>query len=107
MSRETEDLLRTALAAAVPICIHDLQRRGGANEDDFARARAFSWKLAEHGDDLQYGGKPGIAAKLFQGVAENIAVLAFCPGGITFLGMHFEAKETKNQCRTTATTASH
>lgn len=95
VSQANELLLATALEVAVPLCIHNLQCRGGVTEDILEQARKTSWELAGHGDNLLYRGKKrGETARLFQQVAEAIAVLAFCPGGITIFGLHFEASVT-------------
>ena len=85
----TDALLRTALAAAVPLWIHDLQ---GTPWDVLqARAPVCAQVIAEHGDDILYASRvKGATAKAFNALAEALAVLSFVPGGVTFLGLHFE-----------------
>lgn len=66
--REEEPrLLAIALSAAVPLWIEELKKRPGA--DVLERAKICG-----------------------QHIAEGIACLAFAPGGVRLLGMHFEAK---------------
>jgi hypothetical protein len=46
--------------------------------------------IAHKGDVLQYGGKRGEAADVFNHLAKGLAAAAFQPGGVTFAGLHFE-----------------
>lgn len=48
--------------------------------DELARAVAFD-----------RSGKPGKGARAFNAIAEGLAALSFGHGGVTWLGMHFEA----------------
>jgi hypothetical protein len=58
------------------------------------RREALAFYIGAHGDVLQYGGgKRGEAAKAFNVLAEGLALLSFCPGGVKFAGMHFGAPE--------------
>ena len=87
-----ETPLALTLALAVPLLIAELAQRGGPTAEDYARVASYADDLAFHGDDLLYVSRqPGETALRFQQVAEAIAVLAFCPGGITVFGLHFEA----------------
>jgi hypothetical protein len=87
-----ETLLAQTLALAVPLLITEIAQRGGPTDEDYARIASYTDDLAVHGDDLLYASrKPGETARRFQQVAEAIAVLSFCPGGITVFGLHFEA----------------
>jgi len=89
--------LPTAMAAAVPLHIMQLKEKGGPNADDMAEAQKTSGMLGERGDVLLFGpgkkGKKGECADLFNRTARAIAVLSFCPGGITIFGYHFEAEK--------------
>jgi hypothetical protein len=86
-------LLRIALSASVPLRIADFQRRGGPDDADFERIRGFAQVLGEKGDVLQFGGKKkGEPAALFNQLADALAVMAFCPGGVKFGDEHWEAK---------------
>lgn len=79
------------LSCSVPLRIMEMLRKGGPTDLDYELARNFRDALAEHGDTLLYGGKPGEAASLANRLAHAIAVLAFSPGGIIIFGQHFEA----------------
>lgn len=84
-------LMRLHLEAMVPFAIHDLAKAGGPSEQHFARARnVLAWDIAESGDALLYRVK-GKTSEMMSKLIEGIAILSFCPGGIDFLGLHFEA----------------
>lgn len=83
--------LAVMLDCAVPLYIAELEARGGPDDADIEAARAFSSVLAARGDVLLYGGKPGEAGGLADRAARGVAVLAFCPGGVTLFGRHWEA----------------
>lgn len=88
-----EVLLRTALSAAVPLRILELKVRGGPDDFDRERVQGFSDILGSRGDQLLYRSKKkGETAEMFNGLADALAVMAFVPGGVKFLGMHFEEK---------------
>jgi hypothetical protein len=57
------------------------------------RAQECGQVVAEKGDIIQFRSKKkGETAEAFNRLAEGIAALAFAPGGVTFLGDHWEAK---------------
>lgn len=85
--------LQAYLDAAVPLYIAALIDQGGPDDTDIEAARAFGRDLAERGDVMLYGGKPGEASELADDCAKSIAILAFAPGGITVFGRHWEAGE--------------
>ena len=86
------DNLYIALSAAVPLHIMILQVRGGPTDVDLQVAREASCLLGEKGDLLMFrGGKRGETARVFNALAKSLAVLAFCPGGVTLFGQHWEA----------------
>jgi hypothetical protein len=76
-------LLLDMLALAVPLRILEYEKVGGPTEPDLARTQSFGIVLAEKGDVLLFGGKKkGEAAELFNRLADAVAVMAFCPGGV-------------------------
>lgn len=84
------------LTAAVPLWIHQL-----AHLDEHTRDRQRMWWAAEAadavaygGDALQFGGKRGEAAKVFNHLARGLAAAAFNPGGITAFGEHWCVNHT-------------
>lgn len=86
------ELLRISLSAAVPIWILQLQRVSSP-EDIIKRASRCGQIIAEKGDIIQFRSKKkGESAMAFNALAEGLACLAFAPGGVDFMGMHFEAK---------------
>ena len=86
-----DNLLTLTLEVAVPLRIAELRAAGGPSEADYAEARAFGPVLGAKGDVLQFGGKKGEAAALFNKTARALAILAFCPGGVKFAGSHWQA----------------
>ena len=94
----TDDLLRIALSAAVPLRIMALHARGGPSDFDVRMAREGSQLIGEKGDLLMFrGGKLGETAQVFTVLVESLAVLAFCPGGVTFLGEHWDVTQNAHQ----------
>ncbi len=86
----TAELMRMTLAVAVPMWIDRCKLRpmGGLLEC----AAECGQYIAEHGDVAQFRGKKkGETAAAFNRLAEGLAILAFVPGGVTFLGDHWEA----------------
>lgn len=81
------DLLRISLQAAVPLWIADM--RDWEPERRVRAAKACAPAVAAHGDDLQFGGRH--TKETFNKLALGVACLAYQPGGITFLGDHWEA----------------
>lgn len=86
------DLLRMHLEFTVPMCLAEYQAQGGPTIRDYERARAFGIRLAAEGDQLLYRGKPGVAATLVAQLADALAILSYCPGGVTFLGTKWESQ---------------
>lgn len=80
------ELLRTTLALAVPLWIDSV--RGWSHERRGRAAAECAEVIASHGDDLMFGG--GHTADAFNKLALGIACAAYQPGGITFLGDHWE-----------------
>ena len=92
-------LLIGALSAAVPLRIFELEKLGRSlSSSQFwemisRRAGECSAHLAHHGDDLMFKSKvKGKTAEAFNRLAEGLACLSFCPGGVTAFGEHWERK---------------
>lgn len=87
-------LLSIALEAAVQLRIMELERQGGPSDADREEAGRFATLLASNGDRLLYKSardKHGpSSADMFNGLARGLAVMAYQPGGVTFLGTHWE-----------------
>jgi hypothetical protein len=84
-------LLQSHLQFSVPLRMQTLDARGGPDEDDRLAAIAYSQVLAEHGDDLIFGGGDRSSAALVADLVKAIAVLAYAPGGVHLFGMHFQS----------------
>ena len=84
-------MLEAALGCAVPLWIAKLKQQ--PHDVILARAQVLATTVASTADNVLYRSKKkGETAKAFNALAEAIAVLSFCPGGITFRGLHFEAQ---------------
>ena len=83
------ELLKISLSMAVPLVIEQL--RAVREEDRLAMAQNAAQYIAEHGDDLVFKFKTkGKTGKAFGELATGLAAAAFQPGGVKFLGLHFE-----------------
>ena len=99
MSFETTmDHLRVALSAAVPLCILELEARGCLMEDDMRACKDISQFLGGKADLLMFRvNRCGEAAEVFSQLARGLAILSFAPGGVTFLGEHWESGDTNRR----------
>lgn len=82
-----------ALDAAVPLRIMEI-RQGGRDAwlvELLAKRKQWIAEICEKGDVLQFGGKKGEAAALFNNLALGLAHLAFVDGGVRFAGRHWVA----------------
>lgn len=89
----TAALLRAALAVSVPRWIEVLSDLEPAFI--IKRAQACARMVAERGDALQFGSKtPGKSAEVLDRLAEGLAAMALTvPGGLTFLGVTWDARK--------------
>jgi len=89
----SESLLKTTLQCAVLLRIFE-NARLTADElwDCFESRREYLIDMiASHGDDILFKSRrEGDTAKAFNALAESLAFMAFVPGGVTFLGDHWE-----------------
>lgn len=93
MSDTSDLLLRLTIGVAVPLLIADLKRIGGPTEYNMEQVRSYSHILGAEGDTILYkSNKKGQTARNTNILCEALAVLSFCPGGVTFAGLHFEEK---------------
>lgn len=93
-AEKTRDrLLRVALQMAVPLQV-DRWRAENSTLKEIQQQAAFCGDvIAEKGDILQFGTKKtkGAVALAFAALARGLAALSFSPGGVEFLGIHFES----------------
>lgn len=92
-----DSLLTDRLNRAVPVVIAEL----AALPDDARRKQIGDWcnqhtaqHIAERGDAVRFGGKPGEVARTFTTLARVLACLAHCPGGVRFMQHHWCANHT-------------
>lgn len=83
-------LLQATLSVAVPLRIEELRHKPLAEILDPEALSTIQRALAEAREEVLYGGKAGAAG--FNALADGLARLAFLPGGVTILGMHFDAE---------------
>lgn len=90
-SSTTRDLLLVSLETAVPLWIERLRHQ--SVDYIIGRARECGQAIAERGDVIQFKSKTkGKTAEAFDRLAEGIAAAAIvAPGGISFLGVRWEA----------------
>src|SRR5690348_17186188 len=86
----TAELARLTLAAGVPIEIEHLRAAGGPNDYQMDAAHDYI-QQQRLGESILFvtKGETGNAMRI---LIEICAILAFCPGGITVLGLHFAAE---------------
>jgi hypothetical protein len=77
------------LELAVPIWLERLRQKDPEIREMLIQywADKSADAVAYQGDVLQFGGKKGAAASVFNALARGLAVLATCPGGVVFLGV--------------------
>ena len=83
-------LLTSTLQLAVPLWIERL--RTARWEYIQERAKVCSDFIGKHGDNILFRSKKkGDSATAFNHLAEGLACLSFCPGGVKIFGSHWEA----------------
>ena len=97
-------LIQVHLEAGVPEEIRRIEQRGGITPDDFERVRSHALHLATHGDALLFYTK-GQSAPAMTELIESVAVLSYCPGGISTFGLHFGGQEIGRRYREMAQAA--
>ena len=92
---KSEDILKDLMSVAVFLHIEQIRERSGMpTKEDMQKAQETSDILGERGEILLCGGgKPGERSDQFNRTAHAIAVLSFCPGGVTLFGITFDAAE--------------
>lgn len=83
--------LLPTLDAAVPLKILDLAHCSA--HDLTVLAMQAVEQIAAHGDALMYRSQPGATAEAMKHLIRGLAVLAYCPGGVTFAGRHWCATD--------------
>lgn len=91
MTLADNEVLVMCLALAVPMRIEQLLAKPDRDRVQRWWARRAADAIASDSADLIYSTKleKGTAAKTFNRLAEGIAALALCPGGVLFAGTHW------------------
>jgi hypothetical protein len=93
-----DPLLAATLGLAVPLRLVELREwRQHFDDKGWARAQADATAAAqaviqEVSDGLLFRTRPGVAQRGFVALVDAIAWLAWCPGGITIFGQHWEER---------------
>jgi hypothetical protein len=99
--KDTDPLMATCLSFAVPLWIDRV--RDWSFDMRMVRAQAASHLIcygagaadvATGGKERGKGRKKGAAAEVFNAIAMGLAILAYQPGGVTWGGNHWEAKDS-------------
>lgn len=91
MTIKNNDLLTMTLQVSVPLWIERM--KGRSWEYIQSRGKECAQYIAEHGDSILYRSTiPGQTACAFNRLAEGLSCLSFAPGGVDFMGMHWESK---------------
>jgi len=88
-------LLQTHLSMAVPLLIAEIQAAGGPTTEMLQKVSSYSRDMGAHGDAILFYQK-GKTTEMINKLVEAMAVLSFCPGGITVFGVHFEVESSNN-----------
>jgi hypothetical protein len=95
-------LIQSHLRCFVPLVIAETWLHGGPCPDVLKRAGELSDSFAEHGDAILYLEKSRTAKKkgfdtdsMYEKLVESVSILAFCLGGVTIFGCHFDAEEVR------------
>lgn len=88
-------LMRSTLQLAVPLWA--MRLRPVPFDRLVERAPTLAQVVAEKGDVAQFrGSKKGETAAAFNAIAEGLAILSFLPGGVRFMGDHYQNEHPDN-----------
>jgi hypothetical protein len=100
MSEETAFMMMPLFVETlVPLRIHDIKKIGGISQEHLDYAAQYGDMLAGPPcEDLMY--KPdrkkdrGNSKEMINRLTRVLAIMAFLPGGVTFMNLHFEIPQT-------------
>jgi hypothetical protein len=93
LGNHNNELLKLHILAVVPFMILDLIEQGGIKEYHIKEAQRYVDILASEGDALLYHSKKkGQTARVFSALCRGLAIMAFFPDGVKFMGLHFEER---------------
>ena len=92
---QNEALLLASLDMAVPLRLLEIVQENGAElrwSDFQERACELAYVIAEKGDIILFKSKKkGESAQAWAALVEALAILSLAPGGVKFMGLHWEA----------------
>jgi hypothetical protein len=98
--RDTDPLMAICLSCAVPLWIEKVRQWTPDMRQVKAHAASHVICYGSGAADVATGGKErgkgrrkGAAAEVFNSIACGLAILAFCPGGVTWGGNHWEVND--------------
>jgi len=77
----------------VPLHIGWIAEAGGPKAEELRAARGLEIALAREGARVEAADYSGDGSMLFAELAKSLAVLAFRPAGVRFVGHHWEAPQ--------------
>lgn len=95
---DLDPITKACLGMAVPMWIDRMQYWRPAYREEtahkLAEVVAYEQSVAALCDTEARGtARKGDLGKAFNAIAQGLACLAFCPGGVVFAGSHWEAKQ--------------
>lgn len=91
MRDATSELLRIHLSCAVPLQIAEMQQRPNILRALLGQREGLTALLGTFGEGVSF--KTPETRAMISLLTQALAALAFQPGGVTFLGLHFQVKE--------------
>ena len=89
-------LLVIHIQTVVPLTIMGIISSGGLTDSHIRKAQEYANVIAEKGDLILFKSKKKRgSAEAIHALCYGLAVLAFCPGGVTFAGQHFSSEDYK------------
>ena len=83
--------LRAHLQAHVPPRIRYYLGKDGPSAQDVERVREYATDLGTFGDIILFPDGKGKDKPHLEKLVDGVAVLSFCPLGVTLFGLHFDA----------------
>lgn len=91
---QNEELLKLHISMVVPLMVRGIIESGGLTDAHIKEAQKHAETVATKGDLILYRGKRrGESAGVIHALCYCLAVGAFIPGGITFMGICFLAPD--------------